>query len=149
MNNNFLASNIKVPSAFSSSEIMVEPGEILSVSVMVESVSGAPTTASLAAKLQVAPIEYKGYSWNTDSVSGTQRPWIDVAVGDTYLGHLLIDGAFPASLADQNITTPRIVTRRFKVPPLAQIVRVVLTPTFSGGTSPEFRVTIGASTDAP
>lgn len=147
-NLNVLLSNYKLTTSgtlYVTPEIEVEGGELIDFDVLVESISGGPSAASLAAKFQVAPIEYNGFNMNTDVTSGVQRPWIDVVAADTFTGHLLTDGAWPTTLADQTLAAHRLVNRRLRVPALARLVRLALTPTYTGGTAPAFRVTVASS----
>jgi hypothetical protein len=141
---NFLIANYSLTgaSALNLPEIECNPGEIISFDVLIESVTGTPTAASLAAKFQISPIEFNGLNLNAE-VSGTQ-PWIDVVAADTFTGHLLLDGAWPASLADQTAAY-KLVNRRFRAPALGCLVRLVLTPSFTNGTSPGFDLTVAAA----
>lgn len=145
-NLNYLLSNFQVSgAAIFTPEVEIEPGTSSIWDVLIESVNGSPSAASLACKFQVAPIEYNGYNMNYDPTSGVQIPWIDVAAGDGYLGHLLQDGAWPTSLADQTLSAHRLVSRRLIVPAIGRLVRLALTPAFTGGTSPNFRVSVACS----
>lgn len=133
---------------YNTPDIDANVGDDYAVEVLIHSVNGAPTTASLTAKIQVAPILLNGGPSNIAAeTNAITRTWQDVVAGDGYLGHALLDGAFPTSLADQTIgaTANRVVHRRFRPPMLGQIFRVSLTAAFTGGTSPSFSVTVGAS----
>lgn len=124
---------------YKSAEIEAMGAKEVQWAILVESITGAPTTASLAAKFQVGAYEYGGYNIdyepNADVVT-----WQDVAAADGFTGHLLLDGAWPAPLADQTLSTRRFVVRRLRLA-FPGLVRVVMTPTFTGGTSPAFNVT--------
>lgn len=154
-NLNFLLSRFRLSgnATIYTPEIEVEPNETLALTVLVEQLGGTPSAASLTAKFQVAPVEYIGLNMNTDSTGvNLDRPWLDVTAGDGYLGHLLQDGAWPAALADQTIPivntySYRAISRRLVVPPLTNIVRLALTTSFTGGSSPYFQVTVAASND--
>lgn len=137
-NYSLTATGVAVPTY----ETEFNAGDVVNFEVTVEALTGAPSAAALAVKFQVSPIEYRGYNldWTT---TGDPQAWQDVAAADTYLGKLLVDGDWPASLADQTFTTVvRGVARRFIVPPINCLVRLALTPTFTGGTSPAFKVTV-------
>lgn len=144
-NQNFLLSNYQLSASgttYFTPEVEVDTDDqIIMFDVSIETLTGAPSAASLAAKFQLSPIEYDGLNMNTDSTSGRQRPWYDVVAADGYTGHLLIDGAWPTDLA-ASFSAYRTVSRRLLVPPTNRIVRLALTPTFTGGTAPEFRVTV-------
>ncbi len=146
-NLNILASNIRLTAGtFETPEIEIEAlDRQVMFDVLIESVNGTPSTATLSAKYQLAPINYNGNNMDYDPTSGVQRPWIDVVAADGYTGHLLVDGAWPADLA-ASYSTHRSVSRRLIVPPLNRLVRLSLTAAFTGGTTPNFRVTIAAST---
>jgi len=137
---NFVLSNTSVTAALNTNEIEADYGDIVSCDVHVQALTGAPTTASLTIAFQVGPIEYKGYNMNWEP-SGDLVPWQTVVAADGYLGQLLLDGAWPTTL-DQTKTYPILVNRRLLVPPMGRLVRVVLTPTFSGGTTPGFTCSV-------
>lgn len=146
-NQNYLLSNFKLSGSTTiyTPEIEVDTDDqIAFFDVQIELLSGSPSTATLAAKFQLAPIEYDGHNMNYDSTSGRQRPWYDVTAADGYTGHLLLDGAWPTDLA-ASFSAYRTVSRRILVPPSNRLVRLALTPAFTGGTSPEFRVTVACS----
>lgn len=56
---------------------------------------------------------------------------------------ILPDGDFPGVLADQTLAAPRVITRKVAG---GSRTRLVLTPTFTGGTSPAFKVSAQAVT---
>lgn len=146
-NQNFLLSNFILSGStpVSTPEIECVPGDETIWDVVIELLSGAPTTASIAATFQLAPVEYDGFNMNTDWSTGVGRPWITVAAG-TDIGHLLKDGAWPTSLADQTWTVHKFVSRRLIIPALCTVAKLVLTPAFTGGVSPLFRVTVAVAT---
>ncbi len=145
---NFLLANYQLTTATQTADIECNPGEVAIFEVLVESVSGGPSSASLAASIQLAPIEAKGYVLN-QYTSGDQIQWQTPTPSDTYLGHLLLDGAFPSSLADHTLAAWRSVSRRILIPPIARLARMTLTPSFTGGTSPNFRVTVAVASYRP
>jgi len=119
-------------------EIEGNPGDIIEFGVQVDSVQGAPTAASLTAKIQLAPIQFA--SLDFDAVSNSiGRTWYDVTTGGS-LANLLLDGDFPSPIVDQTIgnrTAPPIV-RRVRLTGQLTLARLLVTATFTGGTSPKF-----------
>lgn len=138
------ASGVAVPT----SDIECNPGEVAFFEVLVESVSGGPSAAALACACQIAPINAKGYNINSYP-SSDQQQWQTVTAADGFTGHLLLDGAWPTSLADQTLSVWRSVSRRLLIPPIGRQARLNLTPTFTGGSSPSFRVTVGVGVYKP
>lgn len=138
------ASGVAVPTA----DVECNPGQIAFFDVLVESVSGSPSAASLACACQIAPIEALGNNINYFA-SGGQQQWQTVTAADGFTGHLLLDGAWPTVLADQTLAAWRSVSRRLLIPPVSRQARLSLTPTFTGGSSPSFRVTVGVGVYTP
>lgn len=141
---NYLISNYPLSAADVTPEVEANPGDLLTFSVQIEGVTGAPSSASLAIAFQISPLEYSGYNLATESTSGAARVWKTVAAGDTNLGFLLENGDWPASVADQTVTqaTTAFVTRTIRVPAGFTFVRLSVTPSFTGGTTPKFFATI-------
>lgn len=103
----------------------------LTFQIYVKQVNGAPTTATLTAKWQyLIP--------GTDTFAQfTQPRWIDYET--TQITALLADGSnFPNPLANEVTAFPVGFQRTIR--DFGYAARVVLTPAFTGGTSPSFSV---------
>lgn len=116
--------------------------------ICVESVLGSPTTASLAMAFQAGISTSQGNqtppSGVGDGEGGNRYYFTDVApqyqtLNDDEHGTLLKDGDFPIVLADQTLAAPKLFIKRV-VGGFDQ--RLAITPTYSGGTSPQFIMTI-------
>lgn len=142
-----ICSNFLLTSAFTTAEFEGDAGDVFGLGILVESITGGPSAASIAVKFQVSPIEFNGYNVNTGT-SATESPWIDVAAAHTGLGNLLVDGDFPASLADQTVTAFQTACeRRIRLGSMMRLVRAVITPAFTGGSSPGFRIAAYAAVE--
>ena len=147
---------------FYTPELEVDPGKIVTFMVLIDSltVNGA-SAVGLAAKFQLAPIDFAGYVIDAQP-SGDRQPWFDTVAADGRLGHLCLDGAWAASLLDVNLPstqygvrddgaalTGKVAhSRRILVPSNMTQVRLALTQTYTGGTGPVSNVTIFASWEA-
>ncbi|MDB5420659.1 MAG: hypothetical protein JWR59_606 [Brevundimonas sp.] len=137
-------------------EIEVGSGDILHLGILIEALNGAPTAATLAAKFQVCPIEANANVLNAETDTAA-LPWFDVAAADGLCGPLLLDGDFPSPLADQTYVRTasggttvypagvKMFERRIRGGALGRLIRCVLTPTFTGGTSPSWTITAAAA----
>jgi hypothetical protein len=134
-------------------EINGELASDVQYDVLVESVAGTPTTAKLQCKIQRwvdigGGLEYEyGGQW-VDMVDGTYQPFSLTATGTSnqaanirYLNAFSI-ADFASVLADQTLAAPRLVTRKVVG---GMRTRIVLTPTFTGGTTPSFKVSATAT----
>jgi len=145
-NTNFLLSAASLAAGtVYTNDIEFDAGETPIFDVAIEAVSGAPSAASISVKFQIAQIAFNGFNIGTET-NVMPLTWQDVVAGDGFTGHLLLDGAWPASLADQTLAAKRVVSRSIKIPALARIVRLAITTVFTGGTAPRFKVTCAAAT---
>lgn len=145
---NTVLSHFTLAAATTTTLIEVDPGTDLIADVLVESVNGAPSAASLACKFQVGMIVHDGLNIGAETFS-KQIPWVDVVASDGFTGHGLLDGAWPTSLADQTLAADRLISRRYRATAIGRLIRLVLTPSFTGGTSPNFRVTVSYAHAVP
>lgn len=139
---NFVLSNTALSTsgtAVNTNEIEADYGDTVAAEVRVQSLNGAPATATLVMAWQLAPVEYNGYNMNWEP-SGDQIVWQTTTSTDNLLGKNLPDGDWTNFTQAQ--TFPLSETRRLIVPPLFRLIRLSLTPTFSGGTTPNFTVSV-------
>lgn len=142
-------------------QIRLNPGEVFDVGLLVEAVTGAPTSGVLTAKWQVCPVEINGYNLNLEG-DALARPWIDVTSAHAGLGARVLDALdWPATIADYTYArtssggstaypaAPAAVSRRIRGGGMHSLVRCVLTTTLAGGTSPAFVVTATGETHYP
>jgi len=109
-------------------EIVGEPGAIYDFNILLDSINGTPTAGTIAAKFQVAPLQFHGYS--VDSETSTDlRPWIDVTATDGLMGHLLPDGEWPAPAFSYNSALGRQIVRSIRCGPNARMLRLAITQT--------------------
>lgn len=132
-------------------ELECNPGQLVWCTVSVHAVNGAPSAASLAVKWQVASLAVPGPYSIASEANSVQRHWVDVTTADQNVSNLLYnDMAWPASIA--SATSPAVAnqtifcSRRMYAPPLHTFVRVVLTPSFTLGTSPSFLYSVSYAT---
>lgn len=129
--------------------IECNPGEEITYDILVESIAGVPTSASLAAQFEVVPHSHKGLTIHsyTSSILPT---WIPIVAADGYLDHLQ-NAVFPANLLTGLALTAgtddrkRIVSRSLKVTSLGSLNRMKLTAALAGGTTPTVSVTVAAA----
>lgn len=116
--------------------------------ILVESVAGSPTTATLGLAFQAGISTSKGNQTppvGTGDGEGGQRYYFtDVApqyatLNDDEHAALMPDGDFPVVAADQTLAAAKLYVKRV-VGGFDQ--RLAITPTFSGGTSPQFILSI-------
>jgi len=105
--------------------------------VFIHSVSGSPTSGSLTAKIQFgglyAPASGRQYG---------AALLTDIEAGQ--ITALMPEGDWPASLADYNLSTAKLVRRTVKNP--GSICNLKLdASTLSGGTTPYFSISVGIS----
>lgn len=97
----------------------------------VQAINGAPTTASLKAKFQFCLPHVEGEQF-------VKERWFDLET--VQVDNLIVDGAdFPNPLADKTTTLPKTIQRTIKG--FGYRTRVLLEPSFTGGTSPSFKIT--------
>lgn len=106
---------------------------------VIEGITGSPTTASLTAKFQMAQRTTGGQTGGAGAVTDALPIWSDMNA-DTGRD-LLPDGDWPTLIADQTLASPLVIVRRVKG---GFSHRLAITPTFTGGTSPAFSMTLEA-----
>lgn len=100
--------------------------------VDVQALNGAPTSASLAAKVQGVMPHTTGYEMLNERLFD-----LDAAQAAA----LTADGQdWPAAVATEGSAFPVTIQRTYKG--FGKDLRLVLTPSFSGGTSPAFVVSV-------
>lgn len=102
--------------------------------VDIQSLSGSPTTASLTAEVQAVMPHTTGNEFLTERV---------FSLSDGQAAALAAEGSdWPSPLCDQDTTYPATVQRTYRG--FGKDLRLVLTPAFTGGTSPAFVISVVA-----
>jgi hypothetical protein len=74
--------------------------------------------------------------------SALQRPYEDITTANTGLGQYLTNGDFPNPVADQTLAQTRTAERCAIVPENNRIGRLAISSAFTGGTTPNFKITV-------
>lgn len=101
--------------------------------VVVHSVTGAPTTASLVVELWAGGRYVSGPGY----ANPTYRKFTD-----DELANRVVEGTDFGIIADQTLTAPKSTSRTLSHPGIMPRLRLI--PTFAGGTNPAFVVSIFA-----
>lgn len=158
----FLAKPLTGAATIYTPELEVDPGKIVTFTVLIDSLTlNSATVVSLAAKFQLAPIDFAGYVIDAQP-SGDRQPWFDAVPADGRLGHLCLDGAWATSLLDVNLPstqygvrddgsamTGKVAhSRRIMIPANMTQVRLALTQSFTTGAGPTSNISVFASWEA-
>lgn len=123
--------SLKTELAIPASDLDFTWAKELTYQIYVKQLNGAPTAATLTAKWQIFIPATGTFAQYTAGV------WIDIEAAQ--LNKLLVEGAdYPSPLATEATTFPIAFQRT--ITHFGYAARVVLTPTFTGGTTPSFSI---------
>lgn len=129
-------------------EIVMEPGAVYDIGITLDILDGSPTAGTYMAEAQVAPLTMRGLNIDAET-SGIVRPWTVLAASDGYAGSMLVNGDFPATIAD--VTAPtgiagRHIVRSVRGSANARLLRIALwCAGVTGGATPTLKVSVVVS----
>lgn len=121
---------------FYTPEVRADAADETLYKFLVESLEGAPTSASLRVWFQVAMRTTGGVvgeGLGQDNFTDKKPVWVTINAVDQE--HLLPDGDWPTRMANQATSPPRMVMRRIKG---GMSHRLAIQVVYSGGTTPAF-----------
>lgn len=124
-------------------EIECVPQSTLCAAVEIHSVSGNPSAATLSIAWQLAPLLVSGPHSINSEASSALRTWQVVLASTPGIGHIILDGDWPANvLPALPLTAQLAAVRRIWIPPIRSQARIALTAAFTGGSAPSIKYSV-------
>lgn len=133
--------NAAATSVFYTPEIRSQGAVETLYKFVVEDVVGSPSSASLTVAWQAALRTTMGNVGDTTDFTDANPVWVTIAAAS--YAAILPDGDWPSPLADETLAAPVLYLRRI----LGGFShRLAITPSFTGGTSPGFVMSLECET---